>query len=226
VERRVWILGAVVCAITLPAMAATEVPLFGFSVYNIRSTFDGVGSFATMDWVNTGGDVYRGSDVANFYAGSWNVGGTLEDFQIQMTITGATSSGATGVGSFTLKDIQGDTISGNLSGAWVNAGGSGVFNGTLSDVTYVSVVNNVFEGHSGDVSMVFPAHMPWDGTLIELTASGGWFTTGAGALKTFDVLGGSLDATVSGMVHAPAPGALALALFGMVNALGLRGRRA
>jgi hypothetical protein len=225
VGRSVLVIGLALCSLVPAARAAMSEQLFGFSFNNIESTFDGVSSFKTMDWTNMSGDVYRNmgpAGVANFTAGSWNVGGTLEDFQIAMTITGATTTSATGSGTFTLKDIQGDTISGSLSGTWMKLGGNGFFSGALSNVTYTPVVDDTFNGHSGAVSMSFPALQPWDGTLIELTASGAWFTESTGALRSFDVKGGSLDSTINGML--PAPGALVLALCGMMSAAGLKRR--
>ncbi len=227
--RSVSVIGLAVCALALTASAATSVQLFGFSFNNIQSSFDGASSFTTSDWASTTGDVYRNvapAGVANWVSGSWNVGGTLEDFQIDMTITGATATSAAGTGMFTLKDIQGDTIAGNIDGTWQNLGGSGFFQGALSNVTYTAVVNDAFNAHTGTVSMSFASDQPWqEGTLIELTASGAWFTS-AGALKTFNVKGGSLDATVDGVLkHTPAPGALILVLCGATSVAGLKRRR-
>lgn len=225
-EGRLLVLGLAFCAMAAPASATSD--LFGFSVSNIRSTFDGVSSFSTMDWASTSVHVYRNlspGGMALFPAGSWNVGGTLEDFQIAMTITNASVVGANGSGSFMLKDIQGDTISGNLSGTWANVGFSGMFAGSLANVTYTPVVNDTFDGRSGGFSMILPSYQPWQGALIELTANGAWFTTASGALRAFDVNGGSLDATVNGVMHSPAPGALVLALFGMMSVADLRRRR-
>lgn len=216
---RLFIFGLALCTIAAPARA----DLFGFSFSNVRSTFDTATMvFEAKDWANpaktagTSGDVYRNiapAGTASFNYSSWNLGGTLEDVLFHMSISNVTAATAEGSGWFTIKDIQGDTISGNLGGDWVKAGTGGVFIGSLSNVTYTAAVNNTFDGHSGSASMIFTnSPPPWNGTLVELSAGGGWFrTTGTSpTLRCFDVTGGSIDATV-----VPVPAAFLLGLLGM-----------
>jgi hypothetical protein len=216
---RLFIFGLALCLIAAPARA----DMFGFSFSNIRATFNKTTSvFTTEDWAHTTGSVYRNmapAGTAQFNAGSWNKGSpaTKEDLLIQMTITSITAMTADGSGTFTIKDIQGDTLSGSLTGTWVRAGSSassykGVFDGSLTNVTFTPV-DGTFDGHGGtSVSMSFPGvPQPWpEGTLIELTASGAWFTGATGVKHSFDVKGGSLDAEVM-----PVPAAFLLGLLGM-----------
>ncbi len=206
-----------------PAWATPD--LFGFSFSNIRTTFDGIGTFSTMDWMQTTGHVYRNvapAGSASLDAGLWGMG--AEDFLISMAISNVTGGTADGAGSFLLKDIQGDTISGNLSGGWVKgAWGGGFFSGTLTNVIYTPVVNGAFVGHTGSVSMLFPEPQPWSGSLVELTTSGTWFTGATGALRSFDANGGSVDARAEAP-PVPAPGALFLSLLGVAG-IGWRRRR-
>jgi hypothetical protein len=235
-KARLFVLGLALCAIAAPARA----DMFGFDFGNIRATFNGTNkSFSTMDWANTTGHVYRNDSLAgtaNFNAGSWNKGSpaTKEDLLIQMAITNITTTTATGSGTFAIKDIQGDTLSGNLDGAWAKAKkydihgnwtglylDKGIFNGSLTNVTFASV-DNTFDGHSGSVSMIFTEPQPWDGTLVELTTTGAWFTSPTtGAVRSFDAKGGSIDATV---VPVPVPAAFLLGLLGM-SVAGLKLRK-
>jgi hypothetical protein len=229
VRVRLLVLCLALGMLTVPARA----DLFGFSFSNVRSTFNSTTMvFEAKDWANpaqnkgTAGDVYRNitpPGTASFSLYSWNVGGTLEDILFHMQISNVTATTAEGSGWFTIKDIEGDMIGGNISGDWVKAGTSAAFVGTLSNVTYTAVVNDTFDGHSGSVSMVFPENQPapWNGTLVELSAGSGWFRSGVTnpTLRSFDVTGGSLDATV-----VPIPAAVLLGLLGM-GAAGLKLRQ-
>jgi len=197
-----------------PAMA----DMFGFSFSNLRSTFDGSNTFQSMDWSSTTGDLYRNiapTGTASFDSGSWNLGGTSEDLLIQMTIGNITASTADGSGSFTIKDIDGDTLTGSVSGTWQKMGVFPVFTGTLYNVTYTSD-DTTFDGHSGDsVSMVFNVPQPWNGALLQLSPKGAWFASGT----SFDVKGGSIDAEVL-----PVPPGVLLGILGFCVA-GLKLRK-
>lgn len=222
--RARWLaMGLAVGLLVGPTWASPD--LFGFSFSNVRTTFDGVGSFDTVDWTQTTGHVYRNwapTDSASFESGLWGMG--AEDFLLSMTISNITPTTADGAGSFLLKDIQGDTISGDLSGNWLKGSwGGGMFSGTLTNVTYTPAVDVTFDGHTGNVSMIFPEPQPWTGALVELTTGGSWFVGATGTLRSFDMNGGSLDATVSAP-PIPAPGAFFLALLG-VSAIGLKRHR-
>jgi len=203
---------AALCLGAAPAMA----DLFGFSYSNPRTTFDGASLFTAQDAATTTGDVYRNiapAGTASFDSGSWGTGS--EDFLIQMTLSSITGSTADGSGTFTLTDVEGDTISGNLAGQWVLFVGSPIFSGSLSNVTYTSVVDNTFDGHSGSgASMIFSAPQPWNGTLVEITTRGTWFQSGS-----YDAQGGSIDATV-----VPVPGAVLLGMLGL-SVAGIRLRK-
>jgi len=203
---------ALLCLGAAPAMA----DLFGFSFSNIRSTFDGGNAFQSMDWANTTGDLYRNvatTGTASFDSGSWGMG--LEDLLVQMTISNITASTADGIGTITLKDIQGDTLTANVGGVWQNLAGFPVFAGTLGTVTYAPATNT-FDGHSGDsVSLVFAQPQPWNGAIVELNMRGSWFTAGAPT----NVTGGSIDASV-----VPVPAALLLGMLGL-SVAGIKLRR-
>jgi hypothetical protein len=215
-KARLLVLGSVLCMIASPAAFAD---LFGFSVSNPVTTFDGT-TFTATDFADTMLHVYRNApttESALFVTvpsvSEWNTGGTLEDFVLSMAITPLTATSAKGSGSFTIKDIEGDTIAGNVSGVWNKDGDGGKFTGGLSDVTYTRKVDDTFDGHLGtSMSMVFSSPGPWGGYVTQITMSDAWLLTPTGEPNPLSspILGGSIDARV-----VPVPAAMLLGLLGM-----------
>jgi hypothetical protein len=224
VTRSVLVSCVVVCAMVPSAQAATD--LFGFTVSNPLVSFNGT-TLTTTDAAPTAMlHVYRNGvpEVANLYGGA-------DAFTMTMAITNVTSTFADGSGTFSFKDRGGEVIQGAASGTWALEGGIAKFTGTLSSV-YYDGSDGRFDGGIVDtgtsppttnpsyVSMLFSSPEPWDGGVTQITVSGVWFT------HEFAAEGGSVDAVVSGGgAHAPAPGALILALCGMVSTVGLRRRK-
>lgn len=210
----------VFCLSLFLSAAPARADLFGFSLSNLSHSFDGAFSFTATDWAETTGDLHSNSPAptvtANFDHGSWGSG--ADDFLLSMTLSNITAFTADGVGEFTFTDVDGDYVYGTLSGSWVNLGGLfPAFVGTVSDVTFTSLVDTTFDGHSGDaVSMVFPGSPePWKGAIVELGTSGTWFSgPGYG-----DEPGGYANVTIL-----PLPGAVLLGILGL-GAVGIRLRK-
>jgi hypothetical protein len=206
---------ALLCCCAMPSLAGVD--LFGFSASNIQNTFDGASQFSTNDWAWSVVNVYRNTapiGSAVFVPMLWGSGS--EAFVIDTTISNITATTADSQGTFNIWDTDGDVIDGSLNGVWTKSGSGGHFSGVLTNVSFTSVVDNAFDGHSGSVSMVFGAPLPWEGSIISMTTDGGWFQGGA-----FDITGGSVDAMV-GAQPVPAPGAFLLTLLG---AMAVRSRR-
>jgi hypothetical protein len=208
---------AVLCLNAAPAKA----DLFGFHLGNLENDYDGT-TFTATDWQQTTGNLYRNlapAGTAEFDNNSWNLGtpATQEDFLISLTISSITETGAVGVGTFTLKDIDGDVLTGTVSGTWTPTGTSFAnFTGTLGTVTYTPA-NNTFDGHSGDaVSLVFSSPQPWNGAIVQLAVTGNWFSQGA---YSEPELGGSIDVGI-----VPVPAAVLLGILGL-GAAGLKLRK-
>jgi hypothetical protein len=100
-----------------------------------------------------------------------------------------------GTGTFTFTDVDGDTISGTISGTWNNETFAVFFNGTLSNVTFSG---STFDGNTG--SFLSPAGI-FEGALTQLQLSppANFFT-------------GNYDRVPTGVTAQiiPTPGALAL----------------
>ncbi len=218
--RSVLVLSVVVCAVAPVARGATD--LFGFTVSNTRTVFDGTTLTTTDDVATSTFHLYRDDLVqaANLFGG-------LDGFKLTMAISDITASSALGAGEFTFKDSGTDTITGHVSGTWgLQADGTAKFTGSLSDV-YYNGSDGQFDGwlltgvppvaNPSSVSMLFSAPEPWDGGLTQITVSGVWFT------GEFNQTGGSVDAAANGHgSHVPAPGAVVLALLGLMQVAGLR----
>jgi hypothetical protein len=195
-------------------LSPAKADLCGFTISNPRTTFDGTSLFQVSVFGGTTGDLYRNTPTfteATFAAGAWG----SANFTLSMTISGVGTSNPTGAGIFTFTDEDSDVLSGNVNGSWGAFGSSGVFNGLLSNVTFVSN-DGTFDGNgASSVSMDFDVPQPWFGTFIQVTSSGAWFKRDV----SFDKVGGSIDATVT-----PVPAALLIGLLGLGTA-GLKLRK-
>lgn len=215
---------AMVLVVLGVGLSPARADLGGFTVTNPNTTWDGVDTFTVGTWSWTDGENVAGTDsslyrsiaplgTASFPIANWDGG----DFYAEMTISDIHTSTATGNGTFWFYDVDGDLLTGNISGQWIKAGTGGIFNGSLSGVTFDA---DTFDGHTGSVSMDFAAGQPWGGTFIQVvpgspTGQKSWFKPDV----SFDVDGGSIDATIT-----PVPAALLIGLLGLGTA-GLKLRK-
>lgn len=208
----------VLCLSAAPAMA----DLFHFHIADLRTTFDGTSAFTAdagpgegVGGTNIGSGSMTGKsppalgDTATLL---WHSGDS-GSFSLTMTIGSITNISATGVGTFTFTDADatGDTVKGAVSGMWDPLGTTLHFSGLLSNVEFKDngTIDKDFDGGAivGDhVDMDFTADQPWNGSVVQITASADWF----GTFTAFDVTGGSLDAVV-----VPVPAAVLLGVLGL-----------
>jgi hypothetical protein len=194
--------------------------LFGITTSNSLTSFDG-GTFTSRSVSATLVHVFRNeapSGAAILLPGQWGFG--TESFELSMAISNITASEATGSGVFQLKDIHGDSISGSIDGLWLRDGGHGKFSGTLSDVSFTSVMDTDFTGHVGSAAaMTFAPAASWSGFTTAITGEGTWFQTDSGVpniyADTDSIQGGSIDMRV---VPVPVPAAFFLGLLGLGGA--------
>lgn len=196
---------------------------------------------ATLTYDDLAGSFTRDGNAGNFQARAVNLPGQLQssgstsrivptqgnadfnpgfvsgsdpaDFVINIATVLTGPGTATGNGTFTATDIDGDTVTGVLTGDWTSAG-AGVlfFNGSLSNVL---LNGRTFNGNTGSGwDMNLPGTPPYDGAIVQLTFSGSGFFD-----QNF-----SNRATGTTLQIVPAPGALALVGLGGLVATRRRAR--
>lgn len=191
-------------AATAAVANAQAILTFGFTEVDGSFTASD-GSFLGSSNASTSGDVTRLSapgGTAVFEPGFAGVGASDFSFDIDVMITGAGT--ADGSGTFTITDVQGETLSGDLDGDFIElAPGVIAFNGLLSGVQFNDLSGDgTFDGPTaGSFSTDLPGTAPYDGALVQL------FLDGSGGFFDADFTG--ISTQVSGVVI-PAPASLAL----------------
>jgi len=214
---------AVACAfMASPAMA----DLFNFEFGVLQTSY----STSTQEFVAevrdqiTTGQVVRvdSSPAKAAFDSNWGPGDG--NFVLALNISNITPTTADGDGEFIITGTDFDTISGIVDGQWTR-GVPGIdvptFRGVLAEVVFVDDPGEPLKDGNFDgddltfVPMDFSTPQPWEGMLIDLTASKLWFSS-----SWTDKLGGSVDAVV-----VPLPGAVLLGFLGLAAA-GIKLRRA
>ena len=227
-------LGLTLCLIAAPARA----DLFHWTVHNLDLNYDGTQFGATSSSLGNGGQIKFTRDqptvgTVDLFPGFSTDQSlfTISSMVISSISGSTTGSTAQGVGTFTLTDVGGDTITGSVKGVWTKTATDPEFNGALSNVVWHNEhTDNNFDGYKlviltyvpASVSMEFASPVPWDGSIIELTASGApWFSSGD-AWAAQVTAAGSVDAHAVAAV--PLPAAVLLGFLGL-SAAGLKLRK-
>lgn len=205
------------------SFASADVAITTFTYSDLDTSYftdDGdTGLFTARAGVNSSGDVtglVSGAQTAEYGTAFATDDASLADVEFLMNISNITGNSADAAGSFTITDMDGDTISGSLSGAWARAtAGATVlfFNGTLSDVVYGNGGNGIFEGTGGAGFDLTPF-------LLSNTFSGGLVQVSFGVDSFFDESFALSGSQFSGTI-VPTPGAAAL----LIGAGGIAIRR-
>jgi MYXO-CTERM domain-containing protein len=159
--------------------------------------------------LSTSGDITNylgaGFPTTALFNSGFADGSTSADSQFSMDLSNITATSADASGSFTLTDINGDTLSGTFVGTWTNQFGFGFFDGQIVAASYNETEsgNSIFEGNAGQTFVV-----PTDaltGGLSMLLQMPEWFDSQAG---DFQARTTQLDGILVQAV--PTPGSLAL----------------
>jgi len=147
---------------------------------------------------------------------------TSGDFSLSMDVDNIddTAQTATGTGEFTFTDIDGDTITGDMSGNWAMIGGYTTFTGDLTNVQWTSD-DGFFNGDSGSddaaVALDLLTSPPWGGQVVELTIDHqGW------SLSPLQTWPHAKPGTIYAVV--PTPAAVLLGILGL-SAVGIKLRK-
>ena len=155
---------------------------------------------ASTGALNTVGNVER-DDAASGNA-VFNAGfvGNADPADVVVTLSSAATADPfvrNGNGTIVWTDVNGSTISADISGEWIDAVSAVYFNGQLSNISFSG---NSFVGNLGSISTSF-GNIPLSGAITQLflSPSGNFFTS------NFDGVNAGFTAQI-----VPTPGALAL----------------
>jgi uncharacterized protein (TIGR03382 family) len=205
----------------MSAVASAGVPIVSATYFDLSGNWNGMmfTAYATaMPGLMSSGSVARlvpATGTADFEPG-FVAAANPADIVINLTFTPGPPGMGFGAGSFLITDADGDTISGNISGVWIDGTssppGQVYFNGTLSNVLFTGTV---FDGTlAGAFSTLFGGTPPYNGAIAQLFMAppGNFFTAPFSDVNT----GVTLQIV-------PTPGALAL--LGLSGAFIIRRRR-
>ncbi len=190
-------------------------------VGGFTSSGPGAGNFSAVAGTDSAGEVSRidgNPGSASFGVGFVN-GADQSDFAINLSVNVVIPNLlASGAGTFTSTDINGDTISGNIAGDFIfdTINGFIFFNGALSNVfiTDNGAQDDSFDGSQiGSFQISGIGAQPFEGALTQITFGASSFFT-----QNFSDAATGLTGQII-----PAPGALALV--GMGGLLVARRRR-
>ncbi len=198
--------------------SADVIATFGFTDLNgaYAPSSSTTGTFTANVGALTGGDVTRispSSGTAEFATGFLALA-TSANVQVNLSVSKTSATEATGSGTLVITDIDGDTLTADLSGLWQTPGfGVVFFSGLMGNVYFNDngAADGTFNGTNGSFDMDLPGNPPYTGAFSQLYIrfSGGFFTS---------AFSGQTVSTDGQIV--PAPGALAL-----VGLAGLAARR-
>ncbi|USN99762.1 MAG: hypothetical protein H6810_03635 [Phycisphaeraceae bacterium] len=199
----------------LGSIASADVAISTFTFSDLNSEYftqDGVtGYFTARAGGDTSGDVTRVNmpvaQTAEYSPAFANDDASLADVVFEMSVSNITALSADASGSFTITDVDGDTIGGNLDGTWLRAtAGAPIlfFNGTLTGVAFTASGDGMFEGTDG-------AGFEFTPFLLGNLFSGGVVQVSFGLDTFFNQSFAGFNSQFSGTI-VPTPGAAALLL--------------
>lgn len=203
------------------SLASADI-IASYSFTDLNGSFDATSGLFTANAQNDA-DLASGGDVslltgakgtAQYDTGFLGLGNA--DISLELTISNVTASSADGVGSVTVTDADGDTLTANIAGSWdiLNPFGFMFFSGTSSDFVFSDNgdLDGSFDGVNGAFDLSGLTSRLFDGAVSIILQNPGGFS---GA----DFEGAS---TQTDGILIPTPGVLAIAGLGI---LGMATRR-
>ncbi len=158
--------------VAMLAGSAVAGPLVTFTYTNLSGSYNTGSTTFSASAVNnqtlsTDGSVTRvsgpGAGTAVFNPG---FAGGIANFTLSLSVFNKNNvfGTAQGSGTFTITDFSGSSLSGTLTGDWINFGGATFFNGAISNSSFSGPA---FVGSSGGFFTNVPGQ-PLDGSLVQL----------------------------------------------------------
>lgn len=158
--------------VTMLAGSAVAGPLVTFTYTNLSGSYNTGSTTFSASAVNnqslsTDGSVTRvsgpGAGTAVFNPG---FAGGIANFTLSLSVFNKNNifGTAQGSGTFTITDYSGSSLSGTLTGDWINFGGATFFNGAISNSSFSGPT---FVGNLGSFFTNVPGQ-PLDGSLVQL----------------------------------------------------------
>jgi MYXO-CTERM domain-containing protein len=200
---------AAVLAFAGSAFAGEAVLSFTYS--DLMGSFDAAtGEYSAVVGTGSSGDVtfVPGNQTAEFDSGSF--ASTSAGFDLNLTISGITANSATGSGTLSIADENGDTITTDVTGSFNLLLGTVFFQGFLDNaLVNDNSADGSFDGTTaGSFSTAIPGQ-PFSGSIVQISFDAGDFFNSSFADNT----------TLASGLLVPTPGAVALLGFAGLTAV-------
>ena len=184
--RSINILMVLAMAVAWAPPAHAVDPALTFSFSDLSGDFDAGGTlFTAVDGDDTDGDVTRLDPFGDAIFDG--VLATSQFFSLEMSVFPMGLEDPTQIlasaGTLVVTDLDGDTLSGSVSGVWLNTLGSADFVGTIQGLV-ITTDDNEFNGTGGTFCSLDGLAGVFDGDIMTLTF-GTWFTDAGGTFQDF-----------------------------------------
>lgn len=214
--------GALLVGAAGVSVQADTILTFGFT--DLSGSFAANTSIYTATGVNNAGGLQTQGDVTRLMnpgsgTATYLTGQGAGRVSVNLAISNIQPTSATGAGTITILDADGDSLVANVNGTFFQSGVAVFFNGALSNPTFTDngVADSTFDGPGGGsfLRTFTPGVPPITGALVQLYMGDG--------ANLFSTSFGNVSTQING-AFVPTPGALMLAGLGGLAAARRRRR--